>query len=98
MAEGSNSGSSVLSVRLSAEERAKLESAAALEHTSLSDYVRRTVIMAAELAIMEQRVFTIPADKWDEFEAMLDRPPERNPKLEELFRRTESAFSKAKGT
>lgn len=84
----------VLSVRLTIEERAKLEAAAELSHASLSDFVRRTVMEAAELAIMDQRLVTIPAEKWDEFEAWLSRPPEPNPALEELFRRTEPTWKR----
>ena len=46
----------VLSVRVSQEERAILEAASEQAHTSLSDFVRRKAVDAAECDMLERRV------------------------------------------
>jgi uncharacterized protein (DUF1778 family) len=73
-----------LSVRVTAAERELLESAAEQAHTSLSDFIRRKAIEAAELDLMERRVITIPAEDWEKFEAWVRSPPEDRPRLREL--------------
>ncbi len=86
MAKSSNA-SSVLSVRVSAAERAMLEEAARDSGATLSDFVRRKSIVAAEEEILNRSTVTIPAEHWEAFEAWLNRPPEVNPGLVELMRR-----------
>ena len=81
------STTSILSLRVSANERALLEAAAERAHTSLSDFVRRTALETAELAVLDQRGAVIPAADWQRFEAWLERPPEVIPALAELSRR-----------
>ena len=66
--------SSVLSVRLSEQERALLEAASAQARTNVSDFVRRSALEAAELDVLERRVVTIPAKDWQRFEAWAARP------------------------
>lgn len=73
-----------LSVRVTAQEREILQSAADAGRTSLSDFVRRKAIEAAELELMERRVITIPAEDWEKFEAWVRSPPEDRPRLREL--------------
>ena len=46
---------SILSVRVSAEERQLLEAAAEKSRTSLSDFVRRTALDAAEIECLERQ-------------------------------------------
>ena len=74
----------VLSVRVSQEERAILEAASQQAHTSLSDFVRRKAVDAAECDMLERRIVTIPAKDWDAFEAWASRPAELIPALKEL--------------
>ena len=78
--------SSVLSVRVSEAERTLLETACAQARTSLSDFVRRKALEAAEIDLLERPVVTIPAEDWAAFEAWADRPPETIAALEELAR------------
>ena len=67
---GSNPmSSSVLSVRLSDQERFLLEAASSQVHTNLSDFVRRKAVEAAEIELLDRRVITIPAKDWARFEA-----------------------------
>lgn len=77
---------SVLSVRVSEEERTLLEAAAGQARTSLSDFIRRRALEAAEMDMLERPVVTIPAKDWEAFEAWADRPAERIAALEELVR------------
>ncbi len=77
---------SVLSVRVSEEERVLLEAASDQARTSLSDFVRRKALEAAEMDLLERPVVTIPAKDWEAFEAWANRPPEKIAALEELVR------------
>lgn len=76
---------SVLSVRISEEERALLE-VASVTRTSLSDFVRRKALEAAEMDMLERPVVAIPARDWEAFEAWANRPPQTIAALEELVR------------
>lgn len=84
---------SVLSVRLSAEERGLLEAASEQARTSLSDFVRRRALEAAEIEVLERRTVVIPAEDWAAFEAWADRPPQEIAALKELSR-TDPAWRK----
>jgi len=86
-----SSTSSVLSVRVSPAERAILEAAAEQSRTSLSDFIRRKSVEAAELEMLNRSIVTIPAKDWEAFEAWISRPAETIPALTELARRTPSS-------
>ena len=77
---------SVLSVRVNEAECALLEAASEQARTSLSDFIRRKAIEAAEIDMLERRIVTIPAKDWEAFEAWADRPPRKIAALEELAR------------
>ena len=77
---------SVLSVRVSEEERALLEAASDQARTSLSDFVRRKALEAAEIDMLERPVVTIPAKDWEAFEAWANRPAKKIAAIEELGR------------
>jgi uncharacterized protein (DUF1778 family) len=76
----------VLSVRVSDEERALLEAASAQSRTSLSDFIRRKALDAAEVDVLERRVVTIPAKDCKAFEAWANRPPRKIAALKALAR------------
>ena len=82
--------SSILSVRVSPDERAILEAAAEQARTNLSDFVRRRALESAEADLLNRTVITIPAKDWEAFEAWIDRPAKVVPGLVELARRTAS--------
>jgi uncharacterized protein (DUF1778 family) len=79
--------SSVLSVRLSEEERALLQAASSQARTNVSDFVRRKALEAAEIDVLERRIVTIPAKDWVRFEAWTAKPAREVPGLKELARR-----------
>jgi len=76
---------SVLSVRVNEDERALLEAASDQARTSLSEFVRRKAIEAAEIEVLERRVVTIPAKDWEAFERWANRPAEEIPALRSLL-------------
>jgi len=73
-----------VSVRVSRIERDLLEAAAAHAHTSLSDFVRRKALEAAEIELMDRRLVTIPAAEWEKFEAWAAAPARDVPELRAL--------------
>jgi uncharacterized protein (DUF1778 family) len=77
----------VLSVCVSEDERALLEAASALAHISLSEFIRRKALDAAEADVLERRIVTISATDWDAFEAWANRPPEEIAGLKDLARK-----------
>jgi uncharacterized protein (DUF1778 family) len=85
---GKRNPPSILSVRVSPNERALLEAASGQARTSLSDFVRRKALEAAEIEVLERNVVTIPAEDWEAFEAWVRRPGEAIPGLKRLARRT----------
>lgn len=78
---------SVLSVRVSAEERAILEAAAGQSRTTLSDFVRRKAVEQAEIDVMNRTFIRIPAKDWEAFESWLKRPAKASAALKKLERR-----------
>jgi uncharacterized protein (DUF1778 family) len=74
----------VVSVRMTASERELLEVAAERSRTSLSDFVRRKALEAAEIDVLSQTVVTIPAGDWERFETWVNQPAKEVPGLREL--------------
>ena len=74
----------ILSVRVSPGERSILESAAAQARTSLSDFVRRKAVEAAEAEMLDRTRVVIPASDWARFEAWAASPAKEVPALREL--------------
>ena len=74
----------VLSVRVSPNERALLEAAAAQSSTNLSDFIRRKAIEAAEMDVLEHRIVTIPAEDWEKIEGWVQAPAREIPALRNL--------------
>lgn len=86
----STNATSILSVRVNPDERAILEAAAEQARTTLSDFVRRKAVEAAEADVLNRTVVTIPAKNWEAFEAWINRPAEVIPALKKLARITPS--------
>ena len=74
----------VLSVRVSQQERAILEAASEQANTSLSDFVRRKAVDGAESDMLERRIVTIEAKDWEAFESWASRPAQEIPAIREL--------------
>lgn len=76
--------SSVLSVRIAPQERELLEFAAKQARSTLSDFVKRKALEAAEAEILERRSVTIAASDWQNFEAWVRAPAKEVPALRDL--------------
>ena len=87
MVEKSMSTSPVLSVRVSPEEKQMLQVAAEQSRSSVSDFIRRKSLEAAENALMERRIITLSEDDWVSFEDRMAEAPKVIPLVKELFRR-----------
>ena len=69
---------------MSPDERAILEAAAEQSRTTLSDFMRRKALEAAEIDVLGRTVVTIPAESWEQFEAWIGEPARDIPPLREL--------------
>jgi uncharacterized protein (DUF1778 family) len=81
---------SVLSVRVTPDERAILEAAAEQSRTTLSDFMRRKSVEAAEIEALNRSVVTIPAKDWEAFDVWINRDAEPIPALAKLASRVPS--------
>ena len=87
---GQTRSTAILSVRVTPNERALLEAAAEHSRTTLSEFMRRKSVEAAEMEALNRSIVAIPAEAWQAFEAWIHRPPERKEKLATLARRKPS--------
>ena len=76
-----------IQIRASDETKAMLNRAASIRGQSLSDFVLQSAQREAQETILDQRVFVLSEEKWDELMAILDGPPRPNDKLRELMHR-----------
>lgn len=72
-----------LNIRVTDAEKALVEQAASLSHMGMSQFMLQATLRAAEEILADQTRFVVPADKWDEFVALLDRPAHILPGLKE---------------
>lgn len=73
-----------ISVRMSADERLRVEIAAKQERTNLSEFVRRSAVERAELKLLERSAVSIAAEDWEQFEAWAKSPPQDIPEMAAL--------------
>jgi len=78
----------VLSVRVSREEREKLQFAAEQSRSTVSDFMRRKALEAADMELIDRRIITLSEEAWNAFDAAMKAPAEEIPALRELFQRT----------
>jgi uncharacterized protein (DUF1778 family) len=76
-----------VNIRVTENEKAVVEQAASLSHMPLSQFMLQATLRAAEEILADQTRFVVPADKWDEFVARLDRPARVLPGLKEAASR-----------
>jgi uncharacterized protein (DUF1778 family) len=74
-------------VRLDDREDAIIRRAAAATGATVSEFVVRAATSEAERALADARPLVLEGRDWDQFVAILDRPPRENPKLRALFER-----------
>jgi uncharacterized protein (DUF1778 family) len=74
-----------LNLRLTQAQDEVLRRAADAQGESMSEYVLRHAIEAAEMDLADRRLFVVDDDTWNELQAVLDRPAVLNPKLAKLL-------------
>jgi uncharacterized protein (DUF1778 family) len=78
--------STIISVRMSRQERAMIEGVAKRAHTNLSDYVRRSALEAADADLSDHRVFTVRPEDWEKFETWSAEPARVIPEIRNLMK------------
>jgi uncharacterized protein (DUF1778 family) len=74
-----------LDLRLTAEAKRTLATAAAAERRSLSDFVLESALGRAEETLADRRSFHLDAERWKAFQAALDAPPRDLQRLKRLL-------------
>ncbi len=62
-----------------------LQEAARASHKNLSDYLLESGLAAAEQTLADRRLFALDDQQWNKFQAVLNRPVKRKPKLAKLL-------------
>lgn len=74
-----------LNIRATRAEKKLLETAAAREATTVSDFVLDSACTRAEDILAQTRHFELPPARWKAFVAALDRPVRPKPRLRKLL-------------
>ena len=74
-----------ISLRVSAQSKAKLERAAAYADKTLTDFVIDVALQKADSVVREREVITLSPAGWEEFQRMLLDPPKPNKRLKKAF-------------
>jgi len=76
-----------LELRLEPDRRKLLDEAAAASGMSTSAFVLSHATVAAQMALADRTSFVLPAERWDAFVELLERPARSDPNLVELLAR-----------
>ncbi len=74
-----------LDLRLTAEAKRVLQTAAAASRRSVSEFVLESALARAEETLPDRRFFSLDAQRWAEFQAALDAPPRDLPRTRRLL-------------
>jgi uncharacterized protein (DUF1778 family) len=74
-----------INIRAKRTQRDLIDQAAELLGKSRSDFMLETACREAEELLLDQRVFNLDADRFKQFQALLDEPPGDNTKLRKLM-------------
>ena len=74
-----------INLRALPEQRDLIDQAASLLGKNRSDFMLEAACDRAQAVVLDQIFFTLDADKFKQFIAMLDAPPGPNPGLERLM-------------
>lgn len=74
-----------LDLRLSAAAKQALQTAAAAERRSVSEFVLDSALSRAEEMLAARRHFGLDAEKWKAFQQALDAEPRALPRIKKLF-------------
>ena len=72
-------------VRLTLAQKEIVARAASISGKNVSDFILESSVLAAEMAILEQRVFVVSGKEFEWWENLVDSEPQPNPGLDQLF-------------
>ena len=75
-----------INLRASRKQKVLIDRAAETLGRSRSDFMLETACREAETVLLDRRYFSLSADAFKRFTAMLDKPPASNPKLQRLLK------------
>ena len=81
------SRSARLGLRATPEQEAILRRAADIAHKSLTDFILDSACHAAEQTLLDQRLFVVSGEQYQDLLDMLDQPAQDNQGLQDLFSR-----------
>jgi uncharacterized protein (DUF1778 family) len=76
-----------LAVRLTSEQRARVNQAAAAEGRTVTEFAVAALSERAGHVLADRRLFPLGSEEWDRFCALLDQPVQHLPQLAELLAR-----------
>lgn len=74
-----------INLRATPKQKELIDRAAGALGRSRSDFMLETACREAEAVLLDRRYFALSADEFKRFKAVLDRPPEANPRLRRLL-------------
>ena len=74
-------------LRMTPSAKQTLMQAANASNKTLTEFLLDSGLHAAYDTLADRRTFVLDEQRWDEFMAALDAPPEENPRLRALLRR-----------
>lgn len=74
-----------IDVRASSATKQLLQEAARACHKNVSEFLLDAGVTAANQALADRRHFVLDEDRWQAFQAALDRPIESKPRLKKLL-------------
>lgn len=76
-----------LNIRIKADQRSLIEQAAQVSAKTVSDFVRDAALQEAQFALLDRTHLFFSEVEWDRFIEMLDKPPDKNARLQDLMNR-----------
>jgi uncharacterized protein (DUF1778 family) len=86
MAVAGQEKSERIDIRANAWAKRILQEAARASHKNLSDYLLENGLAAAEQTLADRRLFGLDDEQWKKFQAVLNRPVKRKPRLAKLLK------------
>ena len=77
--------SSRIGLRISPAQERAIKLASEIKGKSTSEFILETAYQAAEQTLLDQRLFMVSNEKFENFSKLLDRPPMDNEGLKKLF-------------
>ena len=77
-----------LGLRATPEQETVLRRAASVARKSLTDFILDSACLAAEQTLLDQRLFVVSGSQCQALMDLLERPPQHNEGLQDLFSRT----------